>query len=172
MSLTAEAELDAPSMANPTVGPINDILNLDFREKARNPQIIKDMDICGAELLNILSAFDNYGMWRLDIETSKVVWSEDVFRIHELPRVDGPVDLDAAISRYHPEDQQYLPQVLGEAIARKSAFRFVLRLKRAYSGYKLVKSTGKYRHRPGYGPEMIGTFSEFQPANRAIASIG
>ena len=70
MSLTAEAELDAPSMANPTVGPINDILNLDFREKARNPQIIKDMDICGAELLNILSAFDNYGMWRLEIESS------------------------------------------------------------------------------------------------------
>ncbi|EFL87925.1 PAS domain-containing protein [Ahrensia sp. R2A130] len=151
---------------------INDILNLDFRERARNPQMIDDIDVSGAELLNILSAFDNYGMWRLDIETSQVSWSEDVFRIHELPQVDGPVDLEAAISRYHPEDQQYLPQVIEEAITRKSAFRFVLRLKRAYSGYKLVKSTGKFRHRPGCAPEMIGTFSEFQPANRAIASIG
>lgn len=155
-----------------THGPFNEILNLDFREMARNPQIIDDMDVTGEELLNILCAFDNYGIWRLDIASSQVLWTEDVFRIHELPQTNGPVDLEAAVSRYHPDDQQYLPQLIEDAIAHKSAFRFVLRLKRAYSGYKLVKSTGKYRETADGRAEMIGTFSEFQPANRAIASIG
>lgn len=163
---------------------INDIFNLKLHSEPYRSKPADDMNLTGEELQNVLSACDNddllnimcgfgkYGIWKLDIETSQVRWTEDVFRIHELPHSEGAIDFDTAVSHYHPEDQRHLPQLITEAISNRSAFRFVLRLKRALSGYKLVKWTGKYREIADGRAELIGTFSELQPADRAIAAFG
>ena len=151
---------------------MKDNLILDFQDEARAPQDIGHLQISGEEMLHVLSLFDPYGMWRMELDTGLVYWSDDVYRIHGMERQDTPVDLKQAMEAYHPEDRPYVTQVLEEAVERKSGFRLVLRLKRPGGGYKLVKSTGKYRELADGTREIFGTFSEFQSASRAIATYG
>ena len=50
-------------------------------------------------------AISHMGSWRLDIATSKMIWSEETYRIFGLPQ-GAAVDLDALLSRVHPDDQE------------------------------------------------------------------
>ncbi|MEL6750997.1 MAG: PAS domain-containing protein [Pseudomonadota bacterium] len=149
----------------------SDMLNIDFHDEMRKPQHLNGIEVDGSEMLNVLSLFDPYGVWQLDLQTGKVTWTEDVYHIHGMPVGDGTVDLDAAVEAYHPEDKPYLEQAIEEAVSRKTGFRIVLRLKRPRGGYKLVKSTGMFRTRADGSGELFGTFSQFQPANRSVAAI-
>ncbi len=79
--------------------------------------------------------------------------------------------MDYAIEQYHPDDRQYLSQLIDDTIANKSGFQFVLRLKARQERYKLVRSIGNYREREDGTREIMGTISEFQPAHRMIGAV-
>lgn len=149
-----------------------DDLTFDMRSDLRSPQTIKIKDFEAEELLHILSLFDPYGIWQLSLDTGLVHWSDDVFKIHEMKPTPGPVDLKTALEKYHPEDTKIVSQLIEETVETKTGFRFVLRLKLKGGGYKLVKSTGKFRVASDGSEELVGTFSQFQAAKRSIGSIG
>ena len=146
-------------------------LNIDFRDELRAPQQRDDLVISGDDLLDVLASFNRYGVWRLNVDKDRVTWSEDVYAIHNMAYTPGRVELKFAMDQYHPEDREYLPQLLADAVKNKSGFQFVLRIKARHGRYKLVKSIGKYREREDGTREIIGTFSEFQPAHRMIGAV-
>ncbi len=145
-------------------------LSVDVFDDVRDGQDISDFNLSTDELLSILSMYDPYGIWRLDLESGLVQWSKDVFEIHGMKYEEGPVNLKQAIDAYHPEDAAVLGQLIEETIAKQSGFRFVLRLKTKSGGYKLVKSSGKFRINSEGKPQLVGTFSQFAPAIRSIAT--
>ena len=147
-----------------------EFLNIDFRDELRPSQAVDELNISGQELLNVLASFRNYGLWRLNLETQKSTWSEDVYRIYGMAYTPGRIDLDYAMGQYHPDDRPYLARLLDDAVAHKSGFQFVLRLKGRGGRYKLVQSIGKYRERADGARELYGVFSEFQPAVRMIGA--
>ena len=146
-------------------------LSVETFEEAREKQDISEFSLTGQEVVNILAMYDPYGVWRLDINTGLVYWSDDVFLIHGLDIVSGPVNLNDAINAYHPEDGRVIGQLLEECIANKSGFRFVLRLKKPEGGYKLVKSIGRYRENSDGDREVVGVFSQFALPIRSIAAV-
>jgi hypothetical protein len=139
-------------------------------ENTRPVQDYSDFDLSGEDVLKLLSMYDPYGVWRMDLTSGKVYWSKDVYEIHGLPYTKGEVDLTKAIKAYHPEDAKMVAQLLDEAIASKSSFRFVLRLSQPDGTYKMVKSSAKYRVSTDGKAEIIGLFSQFQLPVRSIAS--
>jgi hypothetical protein len=148
----------------------NSALSVDIFDKIRSTQNISGFDLTADELLSILAMYDRYGLWRLDLESGLVYWSRDVYEIHGLEYSDGPVNLTSAINSYHPEDATVISQLIEETISEQSGFRFVLRLKIKSGGFKLVKSSGKYRVNSEGKAELIGLFSQFAPAMRSIAT--
>ncbi len=161
---TAIAERATPAKAK-------EFLNIDFRDELRAPQQRDDIDISADELLDILASFTRLGLWRVNIDLRRTTWSEDVYAIHNMEYTPGRIALDYAIEQYHPDDRQYLSQLIEDTIANKSGFQFVLRLKARQGRYKLVRSIGNYREREDGTREIIGTFSEFQPAHRMIGAV-
>ncbi len=147
-------------------------LNLQIGETAKCPQDVDAIGLGGASILDALSQFDPYGAWRLDVETGLTYWTRDVFAIHDLPFSEGPVDVLSAIGAYHPDDREIVYQCIEEAVAKKTGFRFVLRLGDTADNCKLVKATGIYRENIDGKPELYGTFSQFQPPIRSIAFTG
>lgn len=144
-------------------------LHLEIREDVREPQMLAEIGLEDASLLDALAQFDLYGAWRLELDTGMVFWSRDVFEIHALPFKEGPVDLAQAISRYHPDDRELVANCIEEAAARKTGFRFVLRLITPDGKNKLVKSNGRYRVNKEGREEIYGTFSQFQQRIRTVA---
>lgn len=146
-------------------------LSVELFDQMRREQDLSSFELTGDELVGLLSMYDPYGVWCLDIETGHVFWSEDVFEIHGLESKPGPVNLNDAINAYHPEDAKVIGQLIEDCIAQKSGFRFVLRLKNPKAGFHLVKALGRYRERPDGKKEIIGLFSRFALPIRSIASV-
>ena len=146
-------------------------LNLQIADSLKCPQDIDAIGLGDASILDALSQFDPYGAWRLDVETGLTYWTRDIFVIHDMPYTAGPVDVLTAINAYHPDDRAIVHQCIEEAVAKKTGFRFVLRLGSSSENCKLVKSTGIYRENKSGKPELYGTFSQFQPPIRSIAFV-
>ncbi len=136
------------------------------------PPMIQDFskfDLSGDEVLSLLSMFDLYGVWRINLEQARVYWSEDMFKLHGLPYTKEGLDLQNVLEAYHPEDVKIIAQLFDEAITSKSGFRYVLRMRQADGSYKLVKCKGRHRINKKGKPELVGLCSEFQLPIRSIA---
>ncbi|MGB7432376.1 MAG: PAS domain-containing protein [Ahrensia sp.] len=144
-------------------------LHFDIANEQKAPQDLARIGLDDIRLLDALAGFDPYGAWRLDIQKGLAYWSEDVFRIHEMPiNVGEPVDLTAAINAYHPDDRSHVIECIEEAAKKRSGFRFVLRLLGESGETRLVKSTGRFRINAKGEQELYGTFSLFQTAIRSV----
>jgi len=56
-------------------------------------------------LLADSQAIAHIGSWMVDISTSKVIWSEEVFRLYDLPITEPPPNLELFLELCHPDDR-------------------------------------------------------------------
>jgi PAS domain-containing protein len=123
------------------------------------------------EVVDLLGSICPLGIWRLEIETGRVFWSDDAARIHGMEKSDGlPVSLNQILSVYHPEDAELVEQVVGAATTEQNSFRFVLRVKDGNSGYRLIATAGRFR--ADNGGELYGYCHEFNDLVRSIVLTG
>ncbi len=141
-----------------------------FRE-LRTIQDIEGFMVSGADLLGILSMFDPYGLWRLEIQTGLVYWTRDIFEMHEIEPSPGPINLVQALSYYHPEDRDRFAAAISDVIVRKSGYRAILRFSSRNGGYRFFKSIGRYRVDANGREEIIGAYTFLMDHEPAIALI-
>lgn len=79
------------------------------------------------------------GGWELDIATNKVSWSEETYRIHEVPMTMDP-PLEDAINFFHPDDRPILREALKRAIEEGEPYDLELRFITA-NGKELITHT-------------------------------
>lgn len=122
------------------------------------------------EVVDLLGSICPLGIWRLEIETGHVFWSEDASRVHGMEKSEGPVSLSHILAMYHPEDAGLVEQVVSAATTERKSFRFVLRVKSGTGGYKLIATAGRYR--ADNGGELIGYCHEYGELVRSIVLTG
>ncbi|PAU74687.1 EAL domain-containing protein [Halomonas salipaludis] len=96
------------------------------------------------------------GVWELNADSGDVVRSQAAFR-HLGIDDDQPPLTEAAISRYHPDDQPRLRQCLNDAIERQQRFEAVLRLTTPQDHYDWVQLTGEPLAVDGVTKQVFGT---------------
>ena len=124
---------------------------------------------CG-EIVHLLGSITPLGIWRLEIETGHFFWSEDASRIHGMEKSSGPVSLNQILATYHPEDAEYIEQVVGAATIKHNSFRFVMRVKDSRGTCRLVATAGGFR--PDNGGELFGYCHEYNDMVRSIVLAG
>lgn len=92
-------------------------------------------------LLNETQKFSKTGGWELDIKTGHTIWTEEIYRIHEVPR-SFDHNKENGISFYHPDDQPILIEAINRAISHGEEFDIVCRFFSANRKLKIVKVTG------------------------------
>lgn len=70
------------------------------------------------EDLKRAQAVGNMGSWRLNIQSNKLVWSDEVYRIFGIPN-GTLLTYEMFISMVHPDDRDYIDKMWKEAIAGK-----------------------------------------------------
>lgn len=126
--------------------------------------------VSSAEVVDLFGSVSPLGIWRLEIETGHVFWSEDASRIHGMEPSDGPVSLSHILAVYHPEDAELVEQVVSAATTERNGFRFVLRVKSRTGGYRLIATAGRFRAENG--GELIGYCHEYDDLVRSIVLTG
>ena len=65
-------------------------------------------------LLMMAEEIAHVGHWQEDPKSDRRIWSEEVFRIHDVPVQVVPPTRDAAIALYHPDDRALIRKNLAE----------------------------------------------------------
>ena len=97
------------------------------------------------------------GSWEWDIETDRVEWSDEHWRIFGMsPRAEGALSADEAFARVHPDDLARLRELSAAALAEQGEYATFVRIVRPDGCVRTVLSRGTAVFEPGRSPRMVG----------------
>jgi len=98
------------------------------------------------------------GSWRLDLETSAISWSDQVYAIHGLPVGTEPALVDAM--SFYPEDEREMVREQLAAAARGQDFEFEANFDSADGRRRRVRCIGEPEMADGRAVAVIGVFQD------------
>jgi PAS domain S-box-containing protein len=118
------------------------------------------------DLLKAIGEMAKVGGWELDIETNKVVWSDETYRIHEVS-FDFDPSVDDAINFFHPDDRLVLKEAMKNAREKATPYDLLLRLKTAKGNNLITRSICNPFVKEGKVVKLTGTFQDVTDWKRA-----
>jgi PAS domain S-box-containing protein len=110
------------------------------------------------------------GGWELNIDTSEVIWTEEVYRIHEVPTGFEPV-LEDALAFYDPEDRPILEGAIRRASETGEPWDLELRFITAKGNRLWVRAIGKAERQDGRVVRLSGTFQDITERKQAEQAL-
>ena len=121
-------------------------------------------------LLDAVGRMARVGGWEVDGETQEVSWTEETYRIHELP-LDYKLPLGKAIDFFHPEDRERLTQAIQRALKNGEPYDMELRLITAKRTLLWVRTICKPEIANGKTVKLKGTFQDITERKQAEAEL-
>jgi PAS domain S-box-containing protein len=108
------------------------------------------------------------GYWVWDLETNRLIWSDETYRIFGLTPQEGLIDLDKLREMIHPEDQESVFRTAEEAIRSGARADCEHRLFRPTGEMRFVHSLGDLKKDSSGRPyQMFGTTQDITDRKRA-----
>ncbi|GIZ08184.1 PAS domain S-box protein [Flavobacterium sp. UMI-01] len=83
------------------------------------------------------------GSWEWDIETNKIEWSDELYRIHGLLPQEIAIDYEKYLSFIPYEERDYVNQTVQQAIQDKKSFKIFRKVICPNGNVRILSSTGK-----------------------------
>src|ERR1700747_2922263 len=100
----------------------------------------------------------NVGYWVWDLETNRLIWSDEYCRILGLTPTKGPIDLAIVREIIHPEDREYIFRTAEEAVRSGERADCEHRILRPNGELRVVHSLGDLKKDSSGRPyQMFGT---------------
>ena len=134
-----------------------DISQIKLLEKERQRQ---------QDLLKTTGEMAKLGGWELNLSTNKVTWSDQVYRIHELP-IGSEVDLDSAMN-FYPEDVRPMVQnAINNSIANGQKWDLQVPFITAKNNNIWVRAVGYAEYQQGEPVMLRGAFQDITEMKKA-----
>ncbi len=82
------------------------------------------------------------GSWEWNVKSDTVKWSDEHYRIFEIPQEDKELTLDRYMTMVHPEDREYVSNTLEDSFNNKSSYTLTHRIITAKNQEKYVEDRG------------------------------
>jgi PAS domain S-box-containing protein len=122
------------------------------------------------DLLNETGKMAHVGGWELDVATRRLVWTREVYRIHEVP-ADFEPTVEQGIGFYAPEWQSVISQAVRHSIESGEPFDVELEIITAKEHRRWVHCIGRPRLENGKTVKVGGTFQDITERKRAEAAL-
>lgn len=100
------------------------------------------------------------GSWSVDLATNKPTWSDETYRIHELP-IGSEVSVEQAINFYHPDDRDTISKAVEKGIKDGTPWDMELRFITAKERLIWVRAIGRVKFNEKNEPyQLIGSFQD------------
>jgi signal transduction histidine kinase/integral membrane sensor domain MASE1 len=96
-----------------------------------------------ASMLAAAERLARIGSWEWDIERDRVVWSDELYRIHGLSPETFRATYDGYLERIHPEDRERIRHVVDQAYRTGQPYEFLNRIVRPDGTVRTVRSHGQ-----------------------------
>jgi PAS domain S-box-containing protein len=124
-------ELDGEQCALAVARDITDRKRSEEALRAREKQLNEAQRIAGI------------GSWELDLETSTLTWSDEIFRMFELPMEQFVASYDAFLNAIHPEDREMVNEAYMNSVETRRPYEITHRLLMADGRIKFVHERGE-----------------------------
>ena len=112
------------------------------------------------------------GYWVWNLETDRVTWSDETYRIYGLTPQEGPIDLATVREMIHPEDRESVFRTAEEAIRGGAHPDSEHRLVRPNGEVRIVHSLGDLKRDASGRPyQMFGTVQDITDRKRAEEAL-
>jgi PAS domain S-box-containing protein len=111
------------------------------------------------------------GYWERDLETNRITWSDETYRIFGLVPRERALDLGVLRDLVHPEDRQMLLRRVAEAERGGPRYDLEYRVVRPNGEARIVHSQGDVRKDESGPPRMFGTIQDITERKRAEAEV-
>jgi signal transduction histidine kinase len=116
-------------------------------------------------LLNAAGRMAHVGGWEMDAETLKIRWTEETYRIHEIPIGKEP-SLQKVISFIHPNDQKRLSTAIQNALQHGAAYHMELRLITARGNHRWMRTICQPQIVDGKPARLLGALQDITERKR------
>jgi PAS domain S-box-containing protein len=154
-ALPGDPDNGAPGRAHNLFGTVQDITELKRAEQARHA-LSQDLQESRA-WLEEAQRVAHLGYWVWDLETNRVIWSEETYRIFGLAPRDGPFDIAIVGEMFHPDDRAAVFRTAEEAIRSGTRADCEHRLIRPDGETRFVHSLGDLKKDSAGRTQMFGT---------------
>lgn len=117
-------------------------------------------------LLDATGRMARVGGWELDAETLEVTWTEETYRIHEIPLYQKP-PLQEAIRFFHPEDRPKLERAIQRALDHAEPYDMEIRFITAKGNHLWTRTKCLPEIVDGKIVKLKGMFQDITPRKRA-----
>lgn len=117
-------------------------------------------------LLDATGRMAKVGGWELDADSLTVTWTDETYRIHELPLGEKP-SLQDAIHFFHPEDRPKLEQSIQNALDRGAPYDMELRFITAKGNHLWTRTICEPEVVDGKVVRLKGTFHDITDRKHA-----
>ena len=108
------------------------------------------------------------GNWTFDLQTQKVTWSDELYRIFEIGHRDFDGRYDAFVSRIHPDDQLHVLRTNARARLEGASFDIEYRIITLAQQTKIIREVGyASRDQAGDVVRLFGTAQDITERKRA-----
>ena len=110
------------------------------------------------------------GGWEMNAETLKVTWTEETYRIHEVP-LDKKPPLQEAINFFHPEDRDRLSQAIQQALDHGEPYDMEIRFITANGNRLWTRTKCEPEIVEGKTVRLKGTFQDITDRKQAEEAL-
>ncbi len=111
------------------------------------------------ELIEQTAKVAKLGGWEFDLNTNSLYWSDEVYRIHELP-VGSHIDIEDAINYYTPEARPLIQRAIAQAIEKQVSWDLQVPFMTAKNNRIWVRTMGQPIVKNGETVLLKGTFQD------------
>ncbi len=109
--------------------------------------------------LEDVSEVSGIGGWQLEVQTTRMVWTPLVFKIHEIEGPDAP-DLETGLKFYAPEARERVRQAVNAGLAHGTPWTFEEPFVTAKGRRIWVRTSGKPFYENGVLTKLVGSFED------------
>ncbi len=139
----------------------------DVTEALRAEQALRDSEA----LLNQVQELTKLGGWSYDVANQKLTWTDEVYRIRELPRDGGPRSMAQVIESYVPEDRPRVAEAFRQATEHGRPYDFEARLVTAKGRELWVRTIGQPQLRDGRVVRVYGGVQDITEQRSAALAL-
>jgi len=122
------------------------------------------------EILGQMARLAQIGGWEFDLDHRRLIWTEEVYRIHEV-EMDSEPRLEEAIHFYAPEAQPLIQAALDKAMAEGVPWDLELPFITAKGRHLWVRTLGQPVLRQGRVVRLNGAFQDITEQRRTLEMI-